>query len=270
MKNKKATGERLETFIQSRDTIDHLHRYAIAATYTAGKKVLDIASGEGYGTNLLSGNAEFVYGVDIDAETIANAQKKYSKANIQFSVGSADAIPVETASIDIVVSFETIEHHDKHEEMMAEIKRVLKPGGLMLLSTPDKLYYTDQRNFYNKFHVKELYKNEFLALVSGYFNKVQLLSQLYVNGISIIQEDKTYENTALYSGNFAALQHPEICPFYLVALASDQDFKPQQLSVFDGSEITGEAIRRKYVLSNSFRLGYFLLTPFRILKKAFK
>lgn len=267
MKDKNWTGERLETFIQNRDTIDHLHRYAIAANYTNGKTVLDIASGEGYGTNLLAGNAAFAYGVDIDAGAIANAQQKYKKQNLKFSVGSADSIPLEDRSVDVVVSFETLEHHDKHQEMMREVKRVLKPGGLLLLSTPDKLYYSDKRNFQNQFHVKELYKQEFVDLVSGHFKNVQLLSQTYINGISLIREDKESEKMTIYSGNFSKVEFPQIDPFYLIALASDYDFDQQQQSVFDGSDIINEATMKKYTQSHSYRIGYFLLAPLRLFKK---
>jgi 2-polyprenyl-3-methyl-5-hydroxy-6-metoxy-1,4-benzoquinol methylase len=63
-----------------------------------------------------------------------------------------------------VVSFETLEHHDKHDEMFLEIKRILRPGGLLLMSTPEKLFYTDLPNVQNEFHVKELYLEEFRDL----------------------------------------------------------------------------------------------------------
>lgn len=264
MKDKNWTGERLETFIQNRDTIDHLHRYAIATHYTKGKTVLDIASGEGYGTNLLAGNAAFAYGVDIDPRTIANAVRKYQKDNLKFSVGSADRMPLEDRSVDVIVSFETLEHHDKHEEMMREIKRVLKPGGLMLLSTPNKLYYSDKRNFDNKFHVKELYKQEFIDLVSAHFKMMQLLDQTYINGISLIKET---EAVTVYSGNFSKVTYPEIDPLYLVALASDANFERQRQSIFDGSAIMEEATMKKYTQSHSYRIGRFILSPLRLFKK---
>ena len=137
------TGERLETFVFNDNTVEHLHRYAITIDYIKGKTVLDIASGEGYGTNLLSKYAEKVFGVDIDETSIELAKKKYSSKNLEFKIGRADLIPLEDSSMDVVVSFETLEHHDKHQEMMLEIKRVLKPGGILIMSTPDKKYYTD-------------------------------------------------------------------------------------------------------------------------------
>lgn len=68
------TGERLETFVFNETTIEHLHRYAIAMEFCSGKTVLDIACGEGYGSNLLSAKATHVTGMDADAITIEKLQ----------------------------------------------------------------------------------------------------------------------------------------------------------------------------------------------------
>ena len=187
---KKYSGERLETYIYSKSTIDHLHRYAIASKFIKDKIVLDIAAGEGYGSNLMSKDAAFVYGVDIDKTTVENAQLKYKKENLQFLVGNTSAIPLENNSVDIVISFETVEHHNEHDKMMLEIKRVLKPSGMLIISTPDKLTYSDKRNYKNEFHVKELYKQEFKNLIANYFENYQLLNQSYINGNSLVLDEK--------------------------------------------------------------------------------
>ncbi|MCY7293598.1 MAG: class I SAM-dependent methyltransferase, partial [Ferruginibacter sp.] len=139
------TGERLETFVNSEVAVEHLHRYAIVLPLVNDKKVLDIASGEGYGSNLIAGHASQAIGVDICPDAIARANTKYKKNNLKFLEGSADAIPLANAFADVVVSFETLEHHDKHEEMLAEVKRVLKPDGFLIMSSPNKKYYTDER-----------------------------------------------------------------------------------------------------------------------------
>src|SRR5205085_7058452 len=97
-------------------------------------------------------------GVDIDEVSVNHAAKKYAASNLEFKTGAVEKIPVESTSIDVVVSFETIEHHDKHEEMMQEIKRILKEDGLLIISTPDKKYYADIPAHQNPFHIKELYK----------------------------------------------------------------------------------------------------------------
>jgi 2-polyprenyl-3-methyl-5-hydroxy-6-metoxy-1,4-benzoquinol methylase len=69
------TGERLETFIINETMIEHLHRYSFAAQYIKSKDVLDIASGEGYGSKLLSIDAKHVFGIDINLTAINEAKK---------------------------------------------------------------------------------------------------------------------------------------------------------------------------------------------------
>ena len=116
--------------------LEHLHRYAIARDLAYGKDVLDIACGEGYGSELLATVARKVTGVDISEEAIAHAARKYVRPNIAFAVGSCACIPLAEANVDLVVSFETIEHHDRHLEMMQEIGRVLRPTGVLIISSP--------------------------------------------------------------------------------------------------------------------------------------
>jgi Methylase involved in ubiquinone/menaquinone biosynthesis len=177
------TGERYVPTVQGRIRYEHLHRYALALEFVQGKSVLDIASGEGYGSAYLSKVANSVIGVDIDRECVNFSRKKYGNiANLEFVVGSCDAIPLSSESIDIVTSFETIEHHDKHDEMMREIKRVLKPGGVLVISAPNRLTYSDNpksasANPNNQFHVNEPYEYQFVSLLSRYFKNVKLYGQ---------------------------------------------------------------------------------------------
>jgi ubiquinone/menaquinone biosynthesis C-methylase UbiE len=264
------TGERLETFIFTRDAIEHLHRYAIVSDYITDKVVLDIACGEGYGSNLMSKEARFVYGVDIDKTSVEEAKLKYKSEKLEFLTGSTSAIPLENNSIDVVVSFETLEHHDKHDEMMVEIKRVLKPEGLLIISTPDKLYYSDNRNFNNQFHVKELYKHEFAGLISKNFNRIQLLTQIYCGGNSIIQTEKSQNEMKLFSGNYSKIEEKIVNPLYIIAIASDSDFNEQNISIFDGSKIRENEIMDRVYSSNSYKVGHFVLSPFKFLKRRLK
>lgn len=269
----KWSGERLETFIHSRDTIEHLHRYAIASEYVKDKVVLDIACGEGYGSNLMSERASFVYSVDIDDETIKAAKLKYVKKNIEFITGSASSIPFKDNSINVVVSFETIEHHDEHNEMLEEIKRVLKPDGLLIISSPDKLFYSDKRNFNNKFHLKELYKEEFRDLIEFFFSNVQLITQKYFNSNSILQDEKEQDEIKLFSGSYSEIHTNEIDPLYLVIIASDIGFVQQKASIFNGSSITNMHIENRinYIYrSSSYRIGHFILSPIKFIKRLLK
>lgn len=164
------TGERFVPTEQGVIRQEHLHRYAWCLPLAEGKDVLDVASGEGYGSAMLAGRARSVVGVDISHDAVAHASSKYRDVgNLQYVQGSAAAIPLADDSVDIVVSFETIEHLLEQEEMMAEIRRVLRPDGIMVMSSPNKQVYSDQAGYHNDFHVKELYLNEFTALVSSHF-----------------------------------------------------------------------------------------------------
>lgn len=171
------TGERFIPDIDGVIRLEHLHRYAFARDLTTGQDVLDIACGEGYGSAMISENAKSVTGVDIAADAIAYARQTYVRENLTFLEGSATKIPVADASVDVVVSFETIEHLEDHEAMLAEIKRVLRPGGILVISSPNKKIYSDETGYSNPYHVKELYTEEFLALVSRYFENVRHYAQ---------------------------------------------------------------------------------------------
>ncbi len=188
---KKWHGERLEANTYDDIAIEHLHRYAVAMNLAEGKAVLDIASGEGYGSNLLASVAKSVIGVDISEEAINYACQRYKRNNLKFLQGSVEHIPIESNSIDVVVSFETIEHHEKHDEMMREIKRILKSDGILVISSPDKLNYSDIPNFKNSYHVKELYSEEFKALIDRYFQNNIMLFQKMVYGSLIFPENST-------------------------------------------------------------------------------
>jgi ubiquinone/menaquinone biosynthesis C-methylase UbiE len=118
--------------------IEHFHRYFLARDLCRGKVVLDIASGEGYGSALLSQVARSVIGVEFSSDVVAHASAAYARPNLRFVVGDARAIPLQTASVDIVESFETIEHIYEQEDFLSEARRVLRPGGILVMSTPKR------------------------------------------------------------------------------------------------------------------------------------
>ena len=133
------TGERYTPEITGNIYLEHMHRYSVLKDMVTGQRVLDIASGEGFGSYHMAQFARSVTGVDISQEAVSHAQLRYQRDNLSFKTGSCSAIPMDKASVDVVVSFETIEHHDEHVQMMAEIRRVLKPGGVLIISSPDCL-----------------------------------------------------------------------------------------------------------------------------------
>jgi ubiquinone/menaquinone biosynthesis C-methylase UbiE len=272
-----STGERLEFYDFSDVTVEHLHRYAIANDFVNNKVVLDIASGEGYGSYILSKNASKVIGVDIDKEAVIEARKKYLNDNLNFTVGSADNIPLDSNSIDVVVSFETIEHHDKHDEMLIEIKRVLKPDGILIMSSPDKKNYSDIPNFKNKFHVKELYFEEFEEIVKKHFKFSDFYVQKAFNLNSIVADFAVFSKMNVYTGNHLNVEKGENIHLYIISVASDVKIERLSTSLFNGCSInklrTEQFLKKNSNLfksSSSYRLGNFIVAPFFYLKKIFK
>ncbi len=215
------TGERYIPTVSGEIEFEHYHRYLLARKYASGKKVLDIACGEGYGSQLLSSVSEFVYAVDIDPATIKNARSKYTDKNIEFIAGSCSKIPLGDNSVDLVVSFETIEHHDQHEEMISEINRVLKDDGLLIISSPDKKEYSDLTGNVNEYHVKELYQDEFVELLKHSFSYVTLMGQIIKYGSIIAPVDQS-KSIEFYPFDSQENNEEKYNPLYFIALASNR------------------------------------------------
>lgn len=173
------TGERFLPWIQeSTIAYEHLHRYAYAATLVKNKRVLDLACGEGYGAKMLAAAAASVVGVDIDNSAVQHASQKYGSANLQFLSGSITAVPIPDEHVfDVIVCFEAIEHIDDQDGLLKEVRRLLKSDGVFIVSTPNKAIYHDESPEDNPFHVKELYFDEFRALLARYFQNIQFLGQ---------------------------------------------------------------------------------------------
>ncbi len=145
---------------------DHLPRYKLAQKYCEGKKVLDIACGTGYGSKELAEVASSVIGIDVDKASVELAQKMYQSKNLQFKLGNGQDIQVEDESMDVVVSFETIEHIVDYHQFMRELKRVLKPGGTLILSTPNYLGEVHK----NIYHVSNFTTIHLIDVFKQYFS----------------------------------------------------------------------------------------------------
>jgi ubiquinone/menaquinone biosynthesis C-methylase UbiE len=164
------TGERFVPGTPGEIWVEHWHRYHFAAGWTAGKRVLDVACGEGYGSALLARGAASVTGIDVSEAAIAHAHRTYAEIpNLEFVRASCDRLPLADASVDVAVSFETLEHIAEQAAFLDELARVLAPGGVLVLSCPNKHEYSDERAHVNEFHVKELYRGELAALVAERF-----------------------------------------------------------------------------------------------------
>jgi ubiquinone/menaquinone biosynthesis C-methylase UbiE len=227
------TGERFLPWLKEPAlAYEHLHRYAYAAQLVRGKRVIDLASGEGYGSNMLAQSASAVIGIDIDPGAVEHARAKYGNRgrNVQFLIGSITDIPIiENHSYDVAVCFEGIEHIQDQESLLGEVKRLLKPDGLLIVSTPSKTAYQDHSTDENPFHLKELTFEEFRELLARHFKHSAFLGQriyaqssiwpLESHDSSSIQEfliKRAGEEYALSS----KLDDKRV-PLYIIALASD-------------------------------------------------
>lgn len=157
---------------------EHWHRYHFAARFAPGKEVADVACGEGYGSALLARHARYVTGIDASAEAVALASRRYGAApNLAYREGRCESLPLDDASLDLLVSFETLEHLPDPRGFIGEAARVVRPDGLFMVSTPNKAVYTDASGYRNAFHPSEMYEDEFVQALRERFAAVALFAQ---------------------------------------------------------------------------------------------
>lgn len=193
---------------------EHYTRYASAAGLVTGKRVLDIASGSGYGSDMLAETAASVVGVDVSPEAVEYARTTFVRDNLEYRVGDAVAIPLEDDSVDVVVTFETIEHIEDYRAFIAEIDRVLAPDGIAIISTPNDLEFVEG----NHFHLHEFVYDELLELVSPVFGHIEPYFQATWKSVmlapaSMITEEGPITPTTV---NIAPLEPEQFLYFYLV------------------------------------------------------
>src|SRR5438876_6906296 len=223
------TGERYVPWMEGAEIgYEHLHRYAFATQFVRNKRVLDLACGEGYGSNLLARTAKQVVGIDIDEEAVKHAKNKYIRPNLEFKIGSILEVPIDGDGLfDVVVCFEALEHVEEHHKLLSEAKRLLVDNGIFLVSTPNKTLYSDGPAFNNPFHVHELYFDEFKTLLADYFRQVKFLGQrIYCNSSlwSIFPEKNTHPSEFVIERTpqeFVFVKPEKRAPLYFIAVASN-------------------------------------------------
>ena len=148
------TGERFAPEVAGAIWYEHWHRYCLVQPLVRGLAVLDAACGEGYGSFLLAQTAAEVYAIDIAADAIGHARARYAAPNLHYLESSCIALPLGDASVDRIISFETIEHLAEQAEMLAEFRRVLKPDGALVISSPNQPVYSGETGGANEYHVR--------------------------------------------------------------------------------------------------------------------
>jgi SAM-dependent methyltransferase len=219
------TGERFTPECVREIWYEHWHRYVFASRLAAGKRVLDAACGEGYGAALIARTAASVLGVDIDAASIAHARQRYGNrsTNLRFEQCDATQLDLAPGSVDLVVSFETLEHVQAQERLLDGFARVLAEDGVLVISSPDRHAYSEVAGFRNEFHTRELDRDELLALLKPRFADVRLYGQKLLFQSAIWSEDSG-DGFEVRTGS-ASLDEPiasklDHAPLYFVAICA--------------------------------------------------
>ena len=242
------TGERLTSAIGGQVAIEHYHRYLLARSLAAGLDVLDVASGEGYGSALLAQVARSVVGIDQSEATVRGAANAFERGNLSFLQADARAMPLADACVDMVVSFETIEHFDCQDDFLREIHRVLRPGGRLLVSTPDRDIYSPTGSEPNRFHARELSRDEFAAILVATFQHLTMVQQRPLIGSALLADSVPEAAPLVFErrgvGHFEACTGIPRAP-YLIALASDGELPPLPPSLYiERSDLDTETFQR--------------------------
>jgi SAM-dependent methyltransferase len=204
---------------------EHYHRYLLARPLVEGKRVLDLASGEGYGAALLAERAEHVVGLEIDPASVAHSQGTYPNGRLDFVEGSMlDLSRFPDRSFDVVTCFEALEHVTGHDELVSGVRRVLAADGVFLTSTPDRLIYTEELHQHNPHHVRELSLDEFRELLDGHFRHVRIWGQAVAVGslIQPVEDDQPggADVVALANRGESWVEQSSYPPTYYIAAAS--------------------------------------------------
>lgn len=180
-----ATGERVieDAYLASPDRyliyLFHVVTYKFAIPYVQGKQVLDYGCGSGYGTYMLASHCSDIVGVDIAPEAIDYASNQYNASNLKYKRINNDngtLLPFPDASFDTVLSFQVVEHIPDTHLYLMEIKRVLKPGGTFICSTPDRsTRLLPLQKPWNMWHVREYDAGGFEQTMRLAFPNVDIL-----------------------------------------------------------------------------------------------
>ena len=189
------TGERFIPGAGSAElAYEHFARYLFAARLAAGKDILDIGCGEGYGAFLLARTARRVLGVDRAEIAIEHARLRYRRANLEYQTADGARLP-EGETFDLITCFEVIEHipEDEQHALLGQVTRLLSENGIFLISTPNKPVYRDAGggpDYNNPFHIREMTFTEFRDLLDPYFPAIRWTGQQtlvgnYLNSLPI-------------------------------------------------------------------------------------
>jgi len=246
-----ATGERCTPWITEPTLSEHMHRYISVLEFIKGKRVLDIACGEGYGSALMAlAGAASVTGVDIDVPTVTRAKRIYRNINGLTFLDSdiRNPLPFQDHEFDAIICFETIEHIHEQSPFVKELCRVMDPAGFLVMSTPDK-NVSETRGVENEFHEKELYIDEFKDLLAEQFPCLDTYYQRFFCGSGIFAETPSEdEKPPVYWDRSGFIEysgaHMPLSVKYAIILASHEKYAPMATGLLHDGHILS-SLRKK-------------------------
>lgn len=190
---------------------EHQARFNFAAQFVVNKVVVDCACGQGIGAKMFAdAQAKHVFAYDIDEKSITKAASNYHSANLSFHCASAYSLPLSEDYVDVFISLETIEHLEDDTRFLSEVTRTLKPDGLFICSTPNRIVtnpgITLSEKPWNSFHIREYAIDEFVALLSKHFSTIQLYGQNIVGPCTI----KLFNCLSAHFGPIIAVRFAQI------------------------------------------------------------
>ncbi len=186
-----ATGERIipEDIKSQEEYVNyllHLFGYIhVVSIISPESIILDSGCGDGYGAFLLSNHIKKVIGIDVDPEIISGARQNYS-GNIRFDLYEGRRLPYEKSVFDAITSFQVIEHVEDVDQYLLELKRVLKPGGQLFITTPNRIHRLKPgQEPWNIYHKREYDRKTLVKTLEKIFEQVQIRG---INGTKEAQQ----------------------------------------------------------------------------------
>jgi SAM-dependent methyltransferase len=215
------TGERVIPGQTDPDLLnEHLARYAFAEALVRSKRVLDAGCGVPYGSLRLAKQAAAVFALDSAREPLAEARGEYASPKVHAVQGDCTRLPFVSGAMDAVVAFEVIEHLKDWPALLEEVRRVLAPAGVFLVSTPNRLYYAESRDTPNEFHVHEFDYEEFQAELRKVFPHTTIFLENHTHAITFAPPDIQGVRTSLDRTS----AKPDEAHFFLAVCSSEPLF----------------------------------------------
>ncbi len=164
--------------------------YERLADRCAGRDVLEAGCGEGYGADLIADVARHVIGLDYDETAVKHVRARYPRVEMRH--GNLAELPLSGGAVDVIVNFQVIEHLWDQGQFVAECLRVLRPGGVLLMSTPNRITFSPGRDTpINPFHTRELNAAEMTELLSDAGFSVESMSGVF-HGPRLVELDERH------------------------------------------------------------------------------